>query len=229
MFKKCIAALALVATSLTAQADMIGGVEYTPGPFTTVTGAIEQKLNPVTGEFTVTGSLNTATGPFTCASCELTFVMGGYTLAAPPIDGIFSDTYIYTGGTIDIYVQQAGSTDKDLWLALEGHDVDQGFGDYSFIGNVNGFSGSITSLTGTGYLDVVGGIAADNFDTNVGIDGSDIAFNGSFGSPLYDSQGNLIATGSGDFHGATIPEPAAVALFGLGLLGCAAMARRRKA
>ena len=89
--------------------------------------------------------------------------------------------------------------------------------------------------SGTGLFDVIGGMAAGNFDTNTKADfygnPADFLFTSSFqpfpGGGSTAEGFSLISTG--ELSGNSIPEPGSLALFGLGMMGLASLRRKPKA
>lgn len=243
LFKKVLAGVAVAAALATsAQASMInvGGVTWDPDSafdFSGTSATTVQNINPGTGELSGYGAItilnNTNQASF-CAGCELTIKYSGYTpIGGNAIPGIAGGgTQIqYTGGVVQIFVDSTPETngglnmtaantgDGVLWLSLVGHSIGN-----SLI-TLTGTNFFPALLQGGGLLDVIGGLAAGNINTNAMLDGADLLFSSSFtrfpgGSPLN-------ATGVATFDGNSIPEPESLALVGLGLLGLAA-ARRRK-
>jgi len=120
----------------------------------------------------------------------------------------------------------ANATDGDLWLGLTGHaDAVTGF---TLAATGNGTSPvAIIAGVGTGTFDVdmsTLGIANTNYDTNQIPDGSDVS-----GTFTY-NQLNTTAwdlSGGGSLTANAIPEPASIALLGLGLLGLGATKRKK--
>lgn len=192
-----------------------------------------------------------------CPGCELTYQFGGYTLddwLDVDGDGTINagDNISFTGGWVEFYVDfsadfaldsfaSAGSEGgaNTLWLDLSGHSQTATFGSGSLTGTL--FSTLTTGTLGTGEeggngfgnFDVVGGLAAAYFDTNTEADGSDFRFTSSFQprncSPTCPSEFDLF--GSNEMFGdsVSVPEPASLALLGIGVLGLAAMRRKQKA
>jgi len=166
-----------------------------------------------------------------CAGCELTVVYDGYTPAST-----VGNTVLYTGGTVKIFLNDGPSTinpndpltmnDSNvglgtLWLSLEGHE----YNGSTLRGTVN--SQRPPNLSGLGQLDVVGGVAAQYFNTNLQVDGADLAFSASFTQPYPGNPDHVV--GTGNFYGVSaVPEPSTYLMLGVGMLGLAAL-RRRKA
>ena len=138
----------------------------------------------------------------------------------------------------------ARATDTDLsgaWLNLVGaatntFTCDAAAACFSGVGTAitldstvffNGDLGTVTSGTGIGFLDVVGGLAAGNFDTNSQPSGQDILLGSNFAGDQSGTS-DFPITGTADLRSTAIPEPGTLALFGFGLLGLGFAARRRR-
>ncbi len=110
-----------------------------------------------------------------------------------------------------------------LWLELGLH-VDSGTGlPVPLTGTGTNIGTGSDTGNGSAGLDVIGGNAAWNFDTNTFLDGADMVFSSSF-QPVFGVPGLL--SGTFEIRGDSIPEPAPFALIGLALLGMAGAKRK---
>lgn len=97
------------------------------------------------------------------------------------------------------------------------------------------FDAATITGSGSGYLEVTGGLKATRFDTNTLTTWAGNSADASFSvtlTPITSNDVGLfnwLAGSSSDVKGYVIPEPGSMALAGLGLLGLAALRRRKQA
>ncbi len=230
------AALMFASTAAIASPMNIGGVVWDPdatlsfpskSDFEMNGNIVETALNGFTPGQIVTGrgiagSINSFTNNVSsfCPGCELTFTFSMELVSASLTDFVFKDLALnfYVDSTPDYTGGDDGTAgDGVLWLSLALNPSNFLTGTGTNIG-----TGSDTG-NGNGVLDVIGGLAMGHFDTNGEVFGGDMVLSSSF-----QPAGPGLLSGTFDLTGNSIPEPASLALLGLGLLGMAG-ARRRKA
>lgn len=255
MFKKkgfgiaiaCFMALGAWSGSALATPVTVGGVTWDPAsPLDVTIQALnfrESSVDTVGDVLQGYGKIGTLNGPgesVFCPGCDLTFVFQ-YTVSH--IGGTATNPkVVFTGGSIDFYVDN-GETFNVLdpstagvgllWLSLSGHAAP--YTGFSTIGELySSISGPIGSPNigsfGFGMLDVTGGLAHMNFDTNSKTDGADFELVSSFqNNPAGICQGNICypISGTGQLLGASVPEPGEIGLLGLGLGMLGLLIRRR--
>ena len=237
IFKKVLVGAATAAALTAAQASpvTVAGVTWDPSyanDFVATSANMRQFINTTTGELTGFGVLTALNGDanFCAGSCQLTLQFGGFTPTGGIIVPGIGQTTAYTGGYVNVYVgpvRIANPYDYDTltWANTQTSSVWLAFtNNYNFLGsNIN-----TSLLSGLGFLDVSGGLAAAHFDTNSQDFGSDLAFTASFSDKH--TRGKITdMSGTASFKGEStaIPEPATLALLGVSLLGFTASRRRR--
>jgi hypothetical protein len=198
-------------------ADNVGDTVIGFGTFTQLNGKQSDVFCPSGCELTYTFSLELVAASDLAAS-------GHPDLFVFDFDNIQFNMYVDSTPDYDqLAPTYASAADGVLFLSAVNNGLLQGTASNLF--DVNNIGGS-----GSGFLDVTGGLAFENFDTNTTKFGSDLHFSSSFqaannvpGFPLF---------GSIDLSGdtvASVAEPSTLALLGLSILGFGFAARRKSA
>ncbi|HET7587730.1 MAG TPA: PEP-CTERM sorting domain-containing protein [Gammaproteobacteria bacterium] len=182
-------------------------------------------------------------------SCELTFSFSGYMAQDFSMNQV-----TFTGGVVTFYADSspnfdpsngATATDGALFLDTVGHTftgTDGRTGTLLASARTGDFTSDQFQGHGAGLLDVVGGDAMAFFDSNVfndhidGTEGADLQFISDFSPNSCENTGtSQPICGSGTLKAeassggpVSVPEPGALGLMGLGLLGIGFATRRRR-
>lgn len=178
-----------------------------------------------------------------CPGCELTYTFSGFVVSDI---NTATGQLTFSGGLINVYVDhspnfnpalQSTAADGVLFLSMAGHEYTD-----NATGKVGSLHSTVDSLSNTlsgdgrGLLDVIGGLAAGNFDTDwfpSDTGPADLSFTSSFqllpnGSFTSDDGVTYYMWGTNDIQGNSIPEPGVLGLLSIALLGIGYFSRRRE-
>ncbi len=237
-------AMLLASQAATAGGINIDGITFDSGPVV-FTGSVNENSVAAPGDelmgFGRIDAINQnrnycSHGPAT--SCELTYTFGGYTAT-----DVTPQYATFTGGTVRFYADtspnysgfdRSTATDGDLFLVTTGHTYKD-----TTTGHTGTLIASGTNLTtdqaqgdGHGYLDVTGGDAMHNLDTDTFSDfmggTTDIQFDSTFSPNACAGTTDQPICGSVSAKAQAVPEPSTLGMMGLGLVGLGFAVRRRR-
>jgi PEP-CTERM motif len=225
---------------------IVGGPEETTFKFSNLTESFVTGVGDTLFGFGRVTQINSLFGEDFCVNgnCELTYTFTGYqvtefvapTPGSPPTPN--DSRAVFTGGEVNFYLDDSvdsdlatttGFTDGTLWLSAIGFET------LAEVGPNAGATGTLFSVgssfadaeqiigNGNGLLEITGGAAGSYF----GI-GNLSTFSSEFQTSIPGWTLPVSGTASLQIIATEVPEPAPLALLGIGLLGLGIVSRARR-